>query len=66
MSGSWSSTGTPGVRAALCQLLASEPGLEVCGEAADAAGALGQLAARLPDVVLVTRCCPPPLPGRRC
>ena len=43
----------PRVRAALRQLLASEPGLEVCGEAADAAGALGQLAARLPDVVLI-------------
>jgi DNA-binding NarL/FixJ family response regulator len=35
----------PRVRAALCQLLADEPGLEVCGEAADAAGALGELAA---------------------
>ena len=43
----------PRVRAALRQLLASEPGLKVCGEAADAAGALGQLAARLPDAVLV-------------
>jgi DNA-binding NarL/FixJ family response regulator len=43
----------PRVRAALRQLMASEPGLEVCGEAADAAGALGQLAARLPDAVLV-------------
>jgi ActR/RegA family two-component response regulator len=41
------------VRAALRQLLAGEPGLEVCREAADAAGALGQLAARLPDAVLV-------------
>jgi DNA-binding NarL/FixJ family response regulator len=41
------------VRAALRQLLAGEPGLEVCGEAADAAGAIGQLAARLPDAVLV-------------
>ena len=43
----------PRVRAALRQLLASEPGLEVCGEAADAAGALGQVAARFPDAVLV-------------
>jgi DNA-binding NarL/FixJ family response regulator len=41
------------VRTALRQLLASEPGLTVCGEAADAAGALGQLAAQPPDTVLV-------------
>ena len=43
----------PRVRTALRQLLASEPGLTVCGEAADAAGALGQLAAKPPDTVLV-------------
>ena len=33
------------VRAALGQLLASEPGLTLCGEAACAASALSQLAA---------------------
>jgi two-component system response regulator DevR len=41
------------VRAALRQLLASEPGLTLCGEAADAASALGQLAADPPDLVLI-------------
>ena len=35
----------PRVRTALRQMLTSEPGLTVCGEAAGAAGALGQLAA---------------------
>ena len=43
----------PRVRAALCQLLASEQGLAVCGEAADAAGALGQLTAHPAETVLV-------------
>lgn len=43
----------PRVRTALRQLLAGEPGLTVCGEAADARGALGQLAAEPPDTVLV-------------
>ena len=41
------------VRAALRQLLASEPGLTLCGEAADAASAFGQLAADPPDLVLI-------------
>jgi DNA-binding NarL/FixJ family response regulator len=53
MSGSWSSTGTPGYAPALCQLLASEQGLAVGGEAADAAGALGQLAAHPAETMLV-------------
>jgi CheY-like chemotaxis protein len=41
------------VRAALGQLLASEPGLTLCGEAACAASALSQLAAAPPDIVLI-------------
>lgn len=41
------------VRTALCQLLASEPGLASCGEAADAPGALAQLAAQSPAVLLI-------------
>jgi chemotaxis response regulator CheB len=41
------------VRAALRPLLASEPDLTLGGEAADAASALGQLAAQRPDAVLV-------------
>lgn len=41
------------VRAALRQLLASEPGLTLGGEAADAASALGQLAAHPPAAVLI-------------
>jgi DNA-binding NarL/FixJ family response regulator len=49
----------PRVRAALCQLLASEGDLAVCGEAADAAGALGQLAAHPAETMLVD----PLLPG---
>lgn len=43
----------PRVRNALRQLLAGEPGLTVCGEAADAAGALGQLTVQPPDTMLV-------------
>ncbi len=43
----------PRVRTALRHLLASEPGLTACGEAADAAGALGQLTGQPPDTVLV-------------
>lgn len=41
------------VRTALCQLLASEPGLAYCGEAADAPGALAQLAAQSPAIMLI-------------
>ena len=53
------------VRAALRQLLASEPGLEVCGEAADAAGALGQLTAQPPDTVLIDPLLPTAAEGTR-
>ena len=41
------------VRAALRQLLVTEPGLWAAGEAADAASAMGQLADLLPDTLLV-------------
>jgi DNA-binding NarL/FixJ family response regulator len=53
------------VRAALRQLLASEPGLTLCGEAADTVGALGQLAALRPDTVLVDPLLPTAAEGRQ-
>ena len=53
------------VRIALRQLLTSEPGLEACGEAADPAGALGQLTAQPPDTVLVDPLLPTAAEGTR-
>lgn len=43
----------PIVRHGLAQLLAAEPGLEICGQADDAASALDALPAAAPDVVTV-------------
>lgn len=43
----------PIVRQGLSQLIGSEPGLEVCGEASDAAEALKLLAETKPDLIIV-------------
>ena len=43
----------PIVRHGLAQLLAAEPGLAVCGQAEDAAGALGAIVPAAPNVILV-------------
>src|SRR5215472_1441084 len=43
----------PIVRHGLAKLLAAEPDIEVCGEAADARSALEGIATSSPDVVLV-------------
>ena len=43
----------PVVRQGLARLLADLPGVEVCGEAEDAAGILAQLAEKQPDLVIL-------------
>ena len=43
----------PIVRQGLAQLIANEPGLEVCAEAADAGEALNKLAESRPDLIIV-------------
>ncbi len=43
----------PIVRRGLADLIAREPDLEVCGEAADAAEAMGQLESARPDVAVI-------------
>jgi len=43
----------PLVRAGFTQLISDEPGLEVCGEAADEAEALQQVTATAPELVIV-------------
>jgi DNA-binding NarL/FixJ family response regulator len=43
----------PIVRHGLAQLLATEPDLELCGQAGDASGALAAVTAAQPDVVIV-------------
>lgn len=53
------------VRTALRQLLGSEPGLVICGEAGNAGSALGQLAAQLPDMMLVDPLLPSADDGNR-
>jgi DNA-binding NarL/FixJ family response regulator len=43
----------PLVRTGFAQIISDEPGLEVCGEAADEAEALQRVAANLPDLVII-------------
>jgi DNA-binding NarL/FixJ family response regulator len=52
------------VRTALCHLLAGEPGLVICGQAAGADSALDQLSAQRPDAVLVDPLLPTAADGK--